>query len=394
MKEITITMIPSNPAYPTIVETTTDIKKAVYGVYHDVYDVKIMSDWYETYLGKLVVDAEKNVNVRLKFKQGTLSIMGDSGFVTVNGEKKAIPTSYSLPYQDTPYTVMLEKKFHRTIVKSISINPSNQAESVTPSFVFLEGEWRKEVVSTEKLPYTTRFKTDTTKTIGYREVETLGVEGVKTYYIEREYVYSEATGRTRNESWEITTQPKMEVVIVGQKDTLVRNENIVNSGELLALDNIIKGVVPDRELKKEDGSFYETFVYKTSGKTTFDLNAQYLNKDDSYIFSMDMRFPFGTDTSLMEIFFEPDVKRTVPKPIADGKWHRLELRYTQNANNFDRFVTFGWNVPSGISFDARRVKIEKETSNNILYGFPLPHKLKPEEAGQVKVAIGKGPTPW
>lgn len=394
MKEVTITLTPNNVNYPTVVEKTTDIKKAIYAVYHDSYDIKIISDWYEGYTGVLLVDAEKLVPIQLQTKKGTLTVNGTSGVAVIGTDRKPLPATFSLSYKDTPYAVSIEKEFHQTVVKQISINPTSPSASLTPVFVPLEGIWKKEIISTERIPYDTRELVDNTKPADYKTIDTIGSDGVKTFYIENEYINGKPTGRTRNESTAVTKQPIMEVVTVGKKDSIPRNPNIVSSGELLRLDNNMLGVQPEVDLKKEEGTFYETFTYSTGGQTTFNLNAQDLVAGETYLFSMDMRIPVGTDLSQLELSFNPDVKRVVPKPVANGKWQRVVLRYEQTSDNTSRSIPLTWTAPSNIVFDARRVKLEKETSNNILYGFPLPFKLKPEEASQVKIAIGKVPTPW
>ena len=217
MEKTYIKIIPNNVLYPTINTTSEQLQKVIEKVYHDTYRIQTTSDWYENTSQTVVVNSEQELNIQLPLKKGTLTLNGMADTATVGETTYTLPKTISLPYNKDLYTIVFKKKFHEDLNISQAINPTNMDRTLEPTLVRKQGVWKTEQVRTEVIAFTTKTVVDDTKPSSYYKVNVPGVNGERTFKVEKEYIDDEFTGQTRNDHDEITKQPIQQVVTIGKE---------------------------------------------------------------------------------------------------------------------------------------------------------------------------------
>lgn len=120
----------------------------------------------------------------------------------------------NLPYKETPYTITARRKFYHEETKTVSINPSTPNPTIEFNLIRKTGVWNSHSWTEPEL-----FTVQTINDVNVRPensfIQTTGVNGVRTYSEEREFIDDEWTGEWRNRTSSVTTEPVTQVYING-----------------------------------------------------------------------------------------------------------------------------------------------------------------------------------
>lgn len=121
--------------------------------------------------------------------------------------------TFNLPYREVPYQVTATRKFYHPQTKEISVNPTTPNPNLSFNLVRKTGEWIY-TEDSEVLPYGRTVVEDINVEPENSYVSEPGVDGLREFSEEREWIDGEWTGEVRNVS-ETITQPVNEIYIQG-----------------------------------------------------------------------------------------------------------------------------------------------------------------------------------
>lgn len=121
--------------------------------------------------------------------------------------------TYNLPYRETPYQVTATRKFYHPQTKTVSINPTTPNPNLSFELVRKTGEWTY-TEDSEVLPYGRTVVEDINVEPEDSYISEPGVDGLREFSEEREWIDGEWTGEVRNVT-ETITQPVNEIYIQG-----------------------------------------------------------------------------------------------------------------------------------------------------------------------------------
>ena len=213
--DVHISLVSERPQYPNYNQTISSGSGVFNKAYHDDYTVSVSSEWYLPVIENITVDKAQIVTLPLVYRDGSLTINHNDTNISIDGE--VIENNLSdvtLPYKATAYAITATKKYHHSETKEVSINPTTPNQTIDFNLIRKTGDW----VSTQ---YTEPepFETDVVNDVNVRPensyVDTVGVNGVRTFTEEREWIDNEWTGEWRNRSSQVTTAPVTQVEING-----------------------------------------------------------------------------------------------------------------------------------------------------------------------------------
>lgn len=121
--------------------------------------------------------------------------------------------TFSLPYREEPYQITATRKFYHPQTKTVSVNPTTPNPSLSFELVRKTGEWIY-YEDSEVLPYGRTVVEDINVEPEDSYLSEPGVDGLRVFSEEREWIDGEWTGETRNYT-ETITQPVNEIYIQG-----------------------------------------------------------------------------------------------------------------------------------------------------------------------------------
>lgn len=190
--------------------------------------------------------------------------------------------TFNLPYRETPYQVTATRKFYHPQTKTVSINPTTPNPNLSFELVRKTGEWIY-YEDSEVLPYERTVVEDIDLEPEDSYISEPGVDGLREFSEEREWIDGEWTGEVRNAT-ETITQPVDEIYIQGT--AVVTYKNDVKRTE----------VIPFTTVEYETDEYYEDEVVVTQhgvdGIRSFIASQKYINGIPTGIFT-------GTETSLV-----------------------------------------------------------------------------------------------
>ena len=121
--------------------------------------------------------------------------------------------TFNLPYREEPYQVTATRKFYHPQTKTVSINPTTPNPNLSFELVRKTGEWIY-TEGSEVLPYGRTVVEDINLEPEDSYISVAGVDGLREFSEEREWIDGEWTGEVRNVT-ETINQPVDEIYIQG-----------------------------------------------------------------------------------------------------------------------------------------------------------------------------------